>query len=171
MVSVRQATVADAQAIADISVACWRWAYAHIIRPEHMAALEAVRRADRTREKLSRGETIFVAETDNGVVGFAVLQEPCSWAGADYEVSGLYVHPSAARGGIGRALVARAATYGLKQGHATLGIHTLRDNSIGRAFYERIGGTLVCKDTWTFQGVDYPAVWYLFDDLGILSGA
>ena len=167
---IRWATEEDAQAIADISVACWRWAYAHIIRPEHMAALEAVRRAERTRERVRQGERILVAETGAGVVGFAVLREPCTWSGADYEVSGLYVHPESSRRGLGRSLVARSAAYGLHKGHTKLGIHTLRDNEIGRSFYARIGGQLACEDMWTFQGIEYPAVWYLFDDLERLAG-
>lgn len=110
-----------------------------------------------------------MAETGAGVVGFAVLQEPCTWPVADYEVSGLYVHPESSRGGLGKALVARSAAYGLDRGHTKLGIHTLRDNEIGRAFYTRIGGKLACADTWTFQGVEYPAIWYLFDDLAVAA--
>jgi hypothetical protein len=45
----------------------------------------------------------------------------------------------------------------------------LRDNAIGRAFYTKHGGTLVDAPPWTFEGVAYPSVGYVWPDVTTLG--
>lgn len=44
---IRRAGPEEAEAIAEVVNACWRWAYAHIIPPEQLATLENPERTER----------------------------------------------------------------------------------------------------------------------------
>lgn len=162
---IRRATLADAEGIVEVGNAGWRWAYAEIIRPEDLATLEDTERTARIARSYEEGRIGFVAEIEGRVVGFAILQEPSSLPEADLEVGGLYVHPDFSRRGIGQAVLARALEEGIAWGRSKLAIHTLRDNYVGRAFYDRLGGSVLRPGEWGFRGVPYPTVWYLFEDL------
>ena len=162
---IRRAGPEDAESIVEVVNAAWRWAYAHIIPAEELATLENPERTERIRNSLCKEQVTFVAEIDEQIVGFASLQEPCRLPQADFEIGGLYVHPDAARKGIGQALLKRAVDEGLKRNRRKLAIHTLRDNHIGRAFYDRLGGQIIHEDEWSFRGVWYPTVWYLYEDM------
>jgi len=166
---IRRAGPDDAGAIVEVANAAWRWAYAHIIPAEELATLENPERTERIRKSLRGDQVTFVAEIDGRVVGFASIQEPCRLEQADFEIGGLYVHPDAVRKGIGCALLKRSVEAGLERGRTTLAIHTLRDNHIGRAFYDRCGGHVVQDGEWFFRGVQYPTVWYVFEDMRRLS--
>jgi len=165
---IRRAELRDAEAIVEVVNACWRWAYAHIVPAEQLATLENPERTERIRNKLGKDQVTFVAEEEKRVLGFASIDEPCRLPQADFEIGGLYVDPNAARKGIGLALLKRAVEYGLENERTKLAIHTLRDNHIGRAFYDRIGGKVIQPDEWIFRDVKYPTVWYLFDDMSDL---
>ena len=162
---IRRAGPQDAEAIVEVVNAAWRWAYAHIIPPEQLATLERPGRTERIRKSLCKEQITFVSEIERRVVGFASIEEPCRLPQADFEIGGLYVHPDLARKGIGRALLRRSVEEALEWNRTRLAIHTLRDNHIGRAFYDRCGGKVVQDDTWTFREIEYPTVWYVFADM------
>ncbi len=123
----------------------------------------------RQRHNLEEGQVTFVAERGGFVRGFAAVHDPPGLAGYDAEIGALYVHPAHVREGAGRALVAATCRYLAGQGRTHLAIHTLRDNFVGCAFYERLGGSIVAADEWTFRGIPYQAVWYGFPDLRALA--
>ncbi len=165
----RLAEPEDARAIVEIADAGWRWAYAHIIPLDAMADRVSEERIARIGQSIAEGRTTILAVLEGEVAGFASIAEPCGWPEADFEVGGLYVRPSATRKGVGRALMAASAREGLARGRTRLAIHTLRDNRIGRDFYEKLGGRLGGEDDWGFGGALYRAVWYVYDDLDRLA--
>ncbi len=164
--TIRDATAEDAPHLADIVIACWRHAYRGVLPDEVLDRDDRDVRTARIRARLADGWPTFVAEVGTRVVGFArlmVAPRVC-----DAEIEGLFVEPAAGRAGVGRALVRHACTHLAARGMRTLYIHTLRDNRIGRAFYDKLGGRVVVEDTWSFAGASYPAVGYRWDDLRAL---
>lgn len=157
--TIRDATTADPPAFADIVIACWRLAYRGVL-PD--AALDRDTRDERiARIRAGLARPTFAAERAGRVVGMMRLADRPRRG--DAEIDGLYVHPDAGRSGIGRALVAHAARSFDARGKRSLYIATLRDNRIGRAFYAKLGGSLVEAEPWVYEGVAYPSVGYLFD--------
>ena len=147
---IRDATADDAPAFADILTACWRQAYRGVL-PD--AALDRDIRDERIARIRRRLDwPTFAAEREGKVIGMMRFAEPPR--ACDAEIDGLYVHPDAGRRGIGRALVQHAGTWFAARGRRSLYIATLRDNRIGRAFYDRLGGRLVEAKPWPFDGVD-----------------
>jgi ribosomal protein S18 acetylase RimI-like enzyme len=140
--AVRRATVDDAEAIERIRVETWRATYRGLLPDGLIDQLQP--NAERRRERLGSApssELNFVAEEGTGVVGYA-------FAGAerthDSEYSGevyaIYVLPAAQGKGHGRALIGECARELAARGMTSLLIWVLRENAIGRGFYERIGG-------------------------------
>jgi GNAT superfamily N-acetyltransferase len=89
-------------------------------------------------EQIAAGQ-VFVAELAGTVVGFsAVLPR----ADGDVELDGLFVEPSAWKGGIGRLLVERCCEYARSEGASSL--HVI-GNPHAKGFYLacgfEIGGT------------------------------
>jgi ribosomal protein S18 acetylase RimI-like enzyme len=158
---IHDATADDVPAFADIVIACWRQAYRGVV-PD--AELDRDTRDERIARMTKRLDwPWYAAVVDDRVVGFArALPKPRH---GDAEIEGLYVHPDAARTGIGRALVAHACERFAAAGKRTLFIEALRDNRIGRAFYDRLGGRIAHTGVWPFAGVEYPTVGYVWDDV------
>jgi GNAT superfamily N-acetyltransferase len=123
---IRGATVADADAIAAISVRAWRRAYADLLDPQLLADLDAGERAARWRDWLERdGVQAWVAEVEGRVVGFASVWERTLRA--------LYVDPVAQGAGVGTALLGEAEAAGACE------LEVFAENGHGRRFYDARG--------------------------------
>ncbi|SDH37697.1 GNAT family N-acetyltransferase [Agrococcus jejuensis] len=147
----RDATVADAAAVARIHVTAWRQAYAGLI---HQPVLDALDVADRTAswtrwlERSLAGEgtdgdvrhAMLVAERDGEVVGWATYgparrRERDGWG----ELAGFYVDPLAARSGIGRAMMAEVEARLAAAGFERAYLWVLEGNAPAEAAYSRYG--------------------------------
>jgi GNAT superfamily N-acetyltransferase len=117
VVFLRPARLRDLDAIVAVHAAAATTAYADIF--DGPFPREQARKM--RRKQLTRGRGV-VAEVDGRVVGFAIV-------GRDGELNGLYVLPELWRTGIGSRLLAAVPEA------RTLSV--LRENPIGRAFYER----------------------------------
>lgn len=141
-VTLRPATVADAEAIAAISVRAWAHAYADFLDARVLAQRTVSGQAERWRGWLAGDETRTVVAGVNGqLVGYATVG-PSRDADATSDVgqlAGLYVDPPAQGAGLGTTLLADAVERlrGERFGVATLWV--FEQNGLGRAFYERHG--------------------------------
>ena len=139
---VRRATVDDAEAIERIRVETWRATYRGLLPDPVIDRLQP--NVERRREWLrSSGplELNFVAEGGSKVEGYA-LAGPERTHDPDYsgEIYAIYVRPGAQRKGHGRALIRECARELAERGMRSILIWVLRENAIGRGFYERMGG-------------------------------
>lgn len=127
--SVRDATVADAQGIGEVHVASWQAAYAGLIPEDFLARLSVEPRAASWARQIGEGVgRVLVAEEDGVIAGFAAF--------GDGRLYALYLLPEYWGRGLGRALHDRVVE-GLSGDSAVLWV--LSTNERAKAFYVRQG--------------------------------
>jgi ribosomal protein S18 acetylase RimI-like enzyme len=142
----RQATAADAVAIATLHADSWRRNYRGAFTD---AFLDGDVHADRLAvwsERLTN-QTVatrtVVAEDDGVVVGFAhtVFGDDPTWGAL---LDNLHVADALKRGGVGRMLMSHSAAAVLLQSPATgLYLWVLEQNTAAQGFYRALGGACV----------------------------
>jgi aminoglycoside 6'-N-acetyltransferase I len=131
---IRQAAIADIEALAELRFALW---------PDEPLEL---RRAE-TRENLARTDgrlLTFVAIHGDEVIGFAEVSLRTDYVNGCVSspvafLEGIYVVPGHRRLGIGRALVAAAGRWGRDQGCSELASDALLANDASHRFHSGTG--------------------------------
>jgi ribosomal protein S18 acetylase RimI-like enzyme len=147
--TLRDATVEDARAIAEVHVAAWRSAYRELLPDAVLEALSVEEREAMWREGLADprpGWGCIVAEERDSIVGFVGYGPPedREETGPVGEVYAIYLDPSAMGTGVGRELFAAATRRLRDQGYPRAFLWVLETNERARRFYERAG--------WTWDG-------------------
>lgn len=146
MPTIREATHADAEAIASIHVATWKHAYAGQIDQKVLDGLslaEFTARWQRNLDPQTKGSrATWVAVEDGKIIGF-LAAGPSRDDGADKAVVGeiyaIYVHPNAWSTGAGRKLMQVGAEHLRAAGFKELTLWVLTTNARARRFYETGG--------------------------------
>lgn len=133
--TVRPAGVQDADAIAAVHVQAWREAYAHLLPPAFLAALDVDARAARWRGIIAHPEVdVLVAERDDTLVGWTSAgpgrDEP---AVRERELEGIYVLAAHHGSGAGQALLDAVL------GTSPAFLWVAEGNPRAEAFYRRNG--------------------------------
>lgn len=141
---IREATKADASAIAAIHALSWRSTYRGLLSDDYLTReLDADRERvwrQRFRELAPEAFRVFIAEDADGAIGFAcvMLEEPSTSALLD----NLHVVPGKQGGGVGRRLMAEAARWVTERAAgATLHLWVFEANEAARRFYRSLGAT------------------------------
>lgn len=146
-VVIRLAWPSDAAAIALIHRVTWRLAYRGVLPDDYLAQMRHAVLVERWRQMIGghgARDTVWVAERDGEVVGFAQggpSSAPDLEPGFAGEVYMLYVHPAHQGRGLGRLLLDRALADLQTRGLWWVVIGVLEANAPARAFYERVGFT------------------------------
>jgi GNAT superfamily N-acetyltransferase len=125
-----------------VHVRTWQAAYEHVFGTERLATIDTPERRARWERWLAEGESVWVADDDGGLVGFAWIgdsRDPDS--GGEGELFAIYVLPEAWGGGAGAALMREAVT-ALRERYPAAILWVLEDNPRARRFYEREGWRL-----------------------------
>jgi RimJ/RimL family protein N-acetyltransferase len=174
MPAVRAATPDDAEAISDVQIRTWQWAYDGLMPADHLAGLDATRteRVRRFREgiaEVDRG-VFVVLDPDDRVVGFVNAgtyregQDDSRPAKGVGEVYAIYVYREVAGTGAGRALMDAAVDWLDGRGLRPVHLWVLEDNTRARRFYERCGFVLDGdRSTITIGGAELAEVRYTLD--------
>ncbi len=171
---VRRATVDDAEAIEQVRIVTWQATYRGLFPDALLDRMQpnVDRRRDRLREfSESKTEFCFVAEAAGKVVGFAI---GCPERTGDPiykgEVAAIYVLPTHQARGLGRALIRESVRELAAHGMTSLLIWVLRENQIGRTFYERLGGIARREKPVDMPGIPegHVEVAYCWDDTAAL---
>ena len=150
-VAIREATAADARAIAAVHVRSWQAAYRGELPDAYLDGLSVDEREsqwiERLRASRSDGGTL-VAEEDGRVIGFAGFgpTRDEDAPAATGEVYAIYLLPEWFGRGIGRELFARANERLRELGYVRATLWVLATNARSRRFYERAG--------WAFDGTE-----------------
>lgn len=139
MVTVREATRADADAIGRVHADTWRAAYAGVF-PESAFVVEERQRS--WREAFAREwpatSKVFVAEVEGAVVGFAGVGASREEEGVG-ELYTIYVDPERWGAGAGRALIEQAEASLAAAGFAEAMLWVLEGNERAERFYRAAG--------------------------------
>jgi GNAT superfamily N-acetyltransferase len=158
MVTVREATAADADAIGRIHIETWRGAYRGLLPDDLLAALAVDERQRRWRETLSRerppGSATFVAHERGEAVGFASVGAARAEADGVGELYAIYVHPTSWSTGAGRALIRRAEKSLRGSGFREAMLWVLEGNERGERFYRAAGWKPNGRKVDELQGVE-----------------
>ncbi|MGQ0735753.1 MAG: GNAT family N-acetyltransferase [Acidobacteriota bacterium] len=168
---VRSARPSDGEAIATLHALSWRRAYQGILAQEFLDHRADGDRRRLWRERLAdpRSDTqlVRVAVTQDRIVGFVCvyLDHDERWGAL---LDNLHIHPDLTGRGVGRQLMAHAASWVLEH-RPRSGLHlwVFEDNLAARGFYERFGGVPIDKALHHApDGRDVRAVKYVWEDLG-----
>lgn len=166
MASIRMAETRDAAAIAHVHVQSWLTSYAGIVPQEYLASLNEAERVPLWQDWLTRGISVFVAETDGQVVGFAgggPIREPVQ--AYDAELYTLYLLNEVQGHGIGRDLLKAVEQALVDKGFSSLLVWVLERNPAVR-FYEKSGAQVLMSKEIEIGGsqlVELALGWPLFN--------
>jgi GNAT superfamily N-acetyltransferase len=175
----REATAADACAVAVVNVRSWQESFRGIVPPAHLDGMSYEKRAaafaqrfeqrERAREEGGRADfyQMLVAErAGRAAVGYVDFGPPreTSFGPFAAELYSIYVLPEHQRRGVGGRLFRLTADALLARGRRSMYLQTL-ETSPYRHFYERMGGRLVGRETLEIGGVDFVELAYGWDDL------
>jgi GNAT superfamily N-acetyltransferase len=152
-----------------VVVEAWQTDYRGLVADDILDGLNADWRAQKWREQMRDREwdhDFYVAELDGKVVGLATIgarrKGPLRYPG---EVHAMYVHPSAQRRGIGRALFQVACVGLLERGFRALLIWTLAENPKSCGFYQAMGGKQVDDTMLTIGHQTVPEAAFGWDQI------
>lgn len=160
---IKPARIAEAQAIAENDVACWREAYESILPAPMLNRLSASRRAAQWRHVLARSETTGVVELfvaiapDGGIVGHGSFghqrSKSLKQAGFAGEIFALYLLRSAQRNGVGTRLMKTMMQSLADRDMTGCSLWVLEENIEARSFYRTLGGEHLAKRKELWQGL------------------
>jgi ribosomal protein S18 acetylase RimI-like enzyme len=143
-VVIRAAVPADAPSIATLHVAVWRSTYRDLAPPEAIRLLDVPKRQAQWEAMLAKSErTMLVAERNGQIVGIGTAGAATAPELHERgEILYLYVDPTHARAGIGRALMRRLALALQAQGYRSVALGVVEGNQPAIDFYRKLGGRL-----------------------------
>lgn len=168
---IRRATLTDPPALGRVQVTSWRSAFRGIASDDY---LDHQSSADNQAEEwkgilADDTQLVFVAENDQGVIGYAWAQREkdpgIAW---DAELISMHLLSDFKRQGIGRKLFSTVATELQRQGCSSVYVWVFEDNRRARAFYESLGGKLARKQHIHLGGKDLIEVTYGWKDISEL---
>lgn len=139
MNSIRLAEARDASAIAHVHVQSWLTTYKGLVPEEYLASLNEAERIPLWQKWLALDISVFVAEVDGKIAGFASggpIREPL--AAYDAELYTIYLLEEAQGRGIGKNLLSAVAEALIGKGHMSMLVWVLERNPAVR-FYEKTG--------------------------------
>jgi len=159
MVTIREATIEDSEALTALHAEAWRVAYKGIVPDDVLDAIDPDAWAKRRRETFATGPRVLAAVDDHDrplghtmIDTYRIDQDPDRRDPSIGEIWAIYVDPDHWGTGVGYALI-RAALAALPQPEVRLWV--LEANLQARAFYERNGlypdGT---RAQWSPRGSD-----------------
>ncbi|WP_199546202.1 GNAT family N-acetyltransferase [Streptomyces sp. N35] len=166
-VQIREMTEDDIDAVSEIRVLGWQFAFRGLMPQGHLDALNVEEDAAARRKFWAGrppGVVALVAERDGRIVGFSGFgptRDDDQAAGAS-QVYAIYVHPEKIGTGAGRALMHATLDRCRAAGAPSVCLWVLTHNERARRFYERAGfvadGTSASYDV---DGVPVPEVRYV----------
>ena len=144
MLSIREARLEDAEDIGRIQIASWQSAYKTIVPEQHLKHMDLDAHTQRWADNLTDGQVgkvTLMAEVNDNPIGFLTYGPARDEnAGFDAELWAIYLHPDFYGQGYGRPFFDEAVKQVKAAGHKNMYVWALKGNTIGRRFYEKMGG-------------------------------
>lgn len=143
--TIREATVADIPAVAELAIKTYRDAFCRIYAPEDLERRLRDTRSEKYFAQTMKTNKVLVAEEGGLLVGYAEFGvADIAYPGItkdDMELHRLYVHEDYQRKGIGRALLDAAFAHPEMQGANRVFLDVLKENERAIRFYQNYGFT------------------------------
>jgi GNAT superfamily N-acetyltransferase len=169
MASIRIAEMRDAAAIAHVHIQSWLTTYEGIVPQDYLASLNEAERIPLWQDWLTREISVFVAENEGKVVGFAgggSIREPLQ--AFDSELYTLYLLKEAQGQGIGKALFDAVIKALVPRGYRSMLVWVLEENPAVQ-FYGKLGAQIVMSKQIEIGGVQLPELALGWPDIAALS--
>jgi ribosomal protein S18 acetylase RimI-like enzyme len=141
--SIRKATIDDADTLAKLHIDSWRSAYRGLVSDSHLDSLDYERRAQRFRDSLEQNaEETYLAEQDGEIRGFVTLggcRDTDVGQDATGEIWGIYLAPLYWRKGLGTALCRYGERLLKERRYRSATLWVFASNQQARRFYEAMG--------------------------------
>jgi len=174
-ITLRRATVDDAEAIAKTRVDGWRASYRGLVPDAYLESME-VQASRALWEKVLSVDAptaiVVVAAHEADVIGFAagnMLAEPKQ--GLEAELTGIYVRREFQRAGIGHRLLGAVVAALREHRPNGLIVWVLAGNKPARAFCEQLDAELLVEQTFQWDGMDLVEAAFGWRDLDALAFA
>lgn len=178
-ITLRRANLTDATELGALHVASWHETYTGLVPSQVLAGVSVEARSVMWSKVVSNPDesgcvAVFVAECGGQLVGFGSCgRQRDSWfSGAGYsgEIGAIYVLRSHQGQGIGRSIMAAMSQALTGAGYEAASLWVLRENRPARAFYERLGGSIVGEKANVQSGATLVEIAYGWHDLsGLVS--
>ena len=156
-------TIDDAEAVTDVLIRTWQIAYRGIVSDDVLDHQDRDMLIERRKRQY---KDYIVAEVDGRVVGYCWYVNDNSFSqelsDIDSEIVAIYVLPEMERKGVGRKMFSFAVEDLKMQNREKMVIWCLKENNSGRAFYEKMGGTVIGEHKTHIGNEDYDEVGFLF---------
>lgn len=184
---IRDATIDDVHRLGFVHHAAWLATYTGIMDAKFLDPLTPGTFEQYAKARLGPGVAVkagepylvceLVDERGGGIVGFARAGPtrdksptgdpvPDGFASRwDSELYAIYLLKQHWGTGLGRVLMSEVVQRLRGAGSRSMCVWVLTGNGVGRAFYERLGGTLVGEGVITLEGTTYPQVAYGWREL------
>ena len=167
-IRIRGASLADVPAIARVHVESWQRSFEGIAPAQYLNSMSSEKREIVFAERLAEPTyTMLVSETgSHGIVGFIDfgLMPASENFGHEARIFSFYFLRQFQRHGFGTELFTRCMKKIVEAGHNSVCLDTL-EISPYRAFYEKMGGAVVGKDSHKLGGVEFPTIIYGWESL------
>ncbi|MET3116290.1 ribosomal protein S18 acetylase RimI-like enzyme [Undibacterium sp. GrIS 1.8] len=173
-ISLRRATVADAQAIAAVRIESWRATYRGIMPDEYLDEMKLddstaiwTRILNTSADEL---RCVFVAIADDEIIGFAsgiLLKEEKQ--GMNAELAAIYLRPAYQGLGIGQRMLQKVSRTLQAMGAKNMLVWVLIGNKAARQFYETFGGQFLIEQNFIWDELELQEVAYGWPDLNELT--
>jgi len=164
----REATTADAAAVADVLVSSWKESFVGVVADSFLNGLTVEAQSERLRTRLSGTDNsyrMFVAELSDGrVVGFADTGRPRDDVAYDAELYSIFLLHEFQGKGIGGRLFNMVKQFLSLQGKTSMYLRAL-EQSPYRPFYEKMGGQVISKIRLQLDNIEVDAVLYGWERL------
>nr|WP_315464307.1 GNAT family N-acetyltransferase [uncultured Rhodoferax sp.] len=170
---IREATLADAVAIAQLHTDSWRNTYATVLSPAYLAQVVPAEREQVWRGRLAapkENQRVIVAEMQDNIVGFACLftEHHDAWGSC---LDNLHIAAPYQGQGVGRALLGEVVRW-CERKNPGMGLYLSvnQDNLRAQAFYRRLGARNAEPSVWSApDGSQVPTFWFVWDSARLLS--
>ena len=172
-ITIRPATLDDAQAIAQIHMDSWRSTYRGLVSDDFLDGLRLEDRTARWEQRLTDAHTrefAYVVEDEAGqVVGFGSgALNTADHSDYHSELRALHITQLYQGQGLGRRLTSYVARHLHEMGIDEMIVWVLSGNDRACRFYERLGGVYVTDRVEDFAGGSIPEVAYGWPDITVL---
>ncbi len=165
-VDIRAAIQRDMSRVAQVHVESWQRSFAGIAPHDFLAGMSVEKRLKAYSERRCEEfyEMLVAEDREEGIVGFADFGTPKLALDFDAQIFSFYFLPEFQRMGLGERLFRRCVGRLKKNGTASLCLDSL-EVSPYRAFYDKMGGKIVGRDSHKLGDEVFATVIYGWNDI------